>query len=230
MKTIGIIGGLSWESTAIYYRLLNEQVRARIGGLHSARLLMWSFDFAAIEAMQAAGDWAGAGAAMQDAAVRLKAGGADLLLIASNTMHKMFDEVEAVAGLPLVHIADATGAAITAAGCRRPGLLATAYTMEQSFYLGRLRERHHLDALVPNEPDRALVHRIIYDELCRGVVSAESKAVYLEIVARLRAAGADSVILGCTEVGMLLSQADLECPVFDTTVIHAQAAIEWATA
>lgn len=228
MKTIGVIGGLSWESTAIYYRLLNEQVRTRLGGLHSARLLVWSFDFAAIEALQAQGDWQGAADEMARAAHSLKAGGADLLLIASNTMHRMADAVEAAAGLPLLHIADATGAAIRAAGCRRPALLATAYTMEQDFYRGRLEERFGLEVLVPDTEDRAVVHQIIYAELCRGIVDPASKAAYLDVVARLRARGADAVILGCTEICMLLGPADLDCPVFDTTLLHAQAAADLA--
>jgi aspartate racemase len=228
MKTIGVIGGLSWESTAIYYRLLNERVRARLGGLHSARLLVWSFDFAEIEALQAEGDWAGATRAMEAAARALAAGGADLLLIASNTMHKMADAAEAAAGRPLLHIADATGSAIRAAGCRRPALLATAYTMEQDFYLGRLREHHGLEAMVPDAADRRAVHRIIYDELCQGIVRPESKAVYLDVVARLRRTGADSIILGCTEICMLIGQDDLDCPVFDTTRLHAEGAADRA--
>ncbi|WP_027134511.1 aspartate/glutamate racemase family protein [Geminicoccus roseus] len=228
MKMIGVIGGLSWESTAIYYRLLNERVRARLGGLHSARLLLWSFDFAEIEALQAEGNWAGATRAMEAAARALAAGGADLLLIASNTMHKMADQAAAASGLPVLHIADPTGQAIRAAGCRRPALLATAYTMEQDFYLGRLRERHGLDAMVPNEADRRQVHRIIYDELCQGIVRPQSKAAYLEVVRRLRADGADSIILGCTEICMLLGQDDLDCPVLDTTRLHAEHAADLA--
>jgi aspartate racemase len=228
MKTIGVIGGLSWESTAIYYRLLNERVRARLGGLHSARLLVWSFDFAEIEALQADGDWAAATRAMEAAARALAAGGADLLLIASNTMHKMADAAEAAAGRPLLHIADATADAIRAAGCRRPARLATAYTMEQDFYLGRLRARHGLEAMVPDAADRQAVHRIIYDELCQGIVRPESKAAYLEVVARLRRAGADSIILGCTEICMLIGQDDVDCPVFDTTKLHAEGAADRA--
>ncbi|WP_191061784.1 aspartate/glutamate racemase family protein [Geminicoccus harenae] len=228
MRTIGVIGGLSWESSAVYYRLLNEAVRARRGGLASARLLLWSFDFAEIEAMQAEGNWEGATGAMCEAGTRLAAGGADLLLIASNTMHKMADAVAAASGLPLVHIADATGQAIRQTGCRRPALLATAYTMEQDFYRGRLAERFGLDVRVPEAADRQRVHRIIYDELCQGIVRPESKASYLEIIGRLRAAGADSVILGCTEICLLIGQADLDCPVFDTTGLHAEAAVALA--
>ena len=170
MKTIGLIGGLSWESTAIYYRLLNEAVRRRLGGLHSARLLLWSFDFAGIEALQAEGDWAGAAAQMAEAARRLARGGADCLVICSNTMHRMAAEVEAAGTLPLIHIADATAAAIKAGASRRPLLLATRYTIEQPFYKGRLSARHGIEAVVPEAADRETVHRIIYEELCRGII------------------------------------------------------------
>ena len=228
MKTIGVIGGLSWESTAIYYRLLNERVRNRLGGLHSARLLVYSFDFAVIEAMQEAGNWHGASQVMIEAANSLRAGGAELLLIASNTMHKTVDAMEAAACLPVFHIADAVGAAVVAARCRRPAVLATAYTMEQDFYVGRLRERYALQPMVPDADDRKIVHRIIYEELCRGIIQIPSKAAYLDIVAKMRRQGADSVILGCTEICMLLSQADLDCPIFDTTRLHAEAAVDLA--
>jgi aspartate racemase len=231
VKTIGLIGGLSWESTALYYRHLNELARERLGGLHSARLLLWSFDFAEVEALQAAGDWAGATRLMAEAARRLGAGGAELLVIASNTMHRMADEVAAaVPSLPLVHIADATAEALLAAGVRRPALLATRYTMEQDFYKGRLRDRHGIGAAVPDEAGRELVHRIIYEELCRGVVRDESKAAYLRVVDDLRREGADGVILGCTEVVMLVGQADTDLPVFDTTRLHCQRALELALA
>ena len=228
MKTIGLIGGLSWESTAIYYRLLNEAVRRRLGGLHSARLLLWSFDFAEIEALQAEGDWAGAGAQMAEAARCLARGGADCLVICSNTMHRMAAEVEAAGDLPLIHIADATAAAISASASRRPLLLATRYTMEQPFYKGRLSERHGIEAMVPEEADRETVHRIIYEELCRGIIRPESKAAYLEIVGRCRARGADGVIFGCTEIGMIIAARDFDIPVFDTTLLHAEAAIAFA--
>ena len=228
MKTIGLIGGLSWESTAIYYRLLNEAVRRRLGGLHSARLLLWSFDFAEIEALQAEGDWAGAAAQMAEAARRLARGGADCLVICSNTMHRMAAEVEAAGDLPLIHIADATAAAISASASRRPLLLATRYTMEQPFYKGRLSERHGIEAMVPEEADRETVHRIIYEELCRGIIRPESKAAYLEIVGRCRARGADGVIFGCTEIGMIIAARDFDIPVFDTTLLHAEAAIAFA--
>jgi len=228
IKTIGLIGGLSWESTAIYYRLLNEAVRRRLGGLHSARLLLWSFDFAEIEALQAQGDWAAAAAQMADAARRLAQGGAECLVICSNTMHRMAAEVEAAGALPLLHIADATAAAIKASASRRPLLLATRYTMEQSFYKGRLSERHGIEAMVPGEADRQTIHRIIFEELCRGIIRPESKAAYLEVVARCRARGADGVIFGCTEIGMIVAPEDFDLPVFDTTLLHAEAAIAFA--
>jgi aspartate racemase len=228
MKTIGLIGGLSWESTAPYYRHLNEGVRERLGGLHSARIVLWSFDFAQVEALQAEGDWAAATRLMEDAARRLAGAGAELIVIASNTMHRMADEVEAAAGLPLIHIADATGLAVRAAGLRRPALLATRYTMEQDFYRGRLTARHGVEAMVPDERGRELVHRIIYEELCVGIVRAQSKAAYLEEIERLRRQGADGVILGCTEVGLLLGPEDTDLPVFDTTRLHVEKALDVA--
>ena len=230
MKTIGLIGGLSWESTAPYYRHLNEGVRERVGGLHSARIVLWSFDFAQVEALQAEGDWAGATRLMEDAARRLAGAGAELIVIASNTMHRMADEVEAAAGLPLIHIADATGLAVRAAGLRRPALLATRYTMEQDFYRGRLAARHGVEAMVPDERGRELVHRIIYEELCVGIVRPQSKAAYLEEIERLRRQGADGVILGCTEVGLLLGPEDTDLPMFDTTRLHVEKALDVALA
>ncbi len=228
MRTIGLIGGMSWESTAIYYRLLNEGAKHRLGGLHSARLLLWSFDFAEIEACQASAQWDRLTEMMVEAATRLAAGGAEAIVICTNTMHKMAADIERSIAVPLIHIVDATAAAIKSTACRRPALLATRYTMEQDFYKGRLLDRHGIAALVPDEPGRALVHRIIYDELCRGIVTAKSKALCLEQVAALRRRGADGVILGCTEVGMILGQADLDLPVFDTTPIHAAAALDFA--
>ena len=228
MKTIGLIGGMSWESTAVYYRLLNELARDRLGGLHSAELILWSFDFAEIEALQAAGDWAGATDRMVEAARRVERAGARCLLICTNPMHKMAPEVEAAVGIPLIHIADATAGAIRRSRAERPLLLATAYTMEQDFYKGRLKEVHGIEALVPDAAGRKTVHDIIYDELCRGVVRPESKARYLEVVAEGREAGADGVIFGCTEVGLLISPDDFDIPAFDTTRIHAEAALDFA--
>ena len=228
MKTIGLIGGLSWESTAVYYRLLNEMARERLGGLSSAELLVWSFDFDRIAALQLAGDWATATDEMVCAARRLEAGGAACLLICANTMHKMAPDIEAAVAPPVLHIVDALAPAIKAAGSRSPLLLATRYTMEQPFYRERLEKRHGIVARVPNDEDRATVHDVIYTELCRGVVSPDSKARYLEIIGREIAAGADSVIFGCTEIGMLLSPDDLTVPAFDTTVLHAAAALDFA--
>ncbi|MEM7025591.1 MAG: aspartate/glutamate racemase family protein [Pseudomonadota bacterium] len=230
MRTIGLIGGMSWESTAITYQLLNQMARDRLGSLHSAQLLLWSFDFAEIEAHQASGDWDAATRAMVDAAQRLEAGGAACLMICSNTMHRMADEVQAATRIPLIHIADVTAAAIKNAGLKKPLLLATRYTMEQDFYVGRLRDRHGLDVIVPDAAGRTVVHDIIYDELCQGVVRQESKQAYLGVIGHTRTADpdVDSVILGCTEVGMLIGQDDLDISVFDTTGLHAQAALEFA--
>lgn len=227
-KVIGLIGGMSWESSAEYYRIINESVRARLGGLHSARCLMWSFDFGEIEALQHAGRWDDATAEMVAAASRLERGGADFVVICTNTMHRMADHVEAAIGLPLLHIADPTAARIVAAGHRRVGLLGTAFTMEQDFYKGRLVERHGLEVLVPGENDRALVHRVIYDELVQGRVEAASRQTYREVIARLVERGAEAIILGCTEIMLLVGPDDSTVPLFDTTTIHAEAAVELA--
>ena len=228
MKTIGLIGGMSWESTIVYYRLLNELARARLGGLHSAELVMWSFDFAEIEALQAAGDWPAATARMVEAARRVERAGAQCLVICTNTMHKMAPEVAAAVEIPLIHIADATAMAIRRTEARRPLLLATAYTMEQDFYKGRLREAHGIEVLVPDEAGRKVVHDIIYQELCQGIVRPESKARYLEVIAQSHGEGADGVIFGCTEVGLLIAPEDFDIPAFDTTRIHAEAALDFA--
>ncbi|MEO1331182.1 MAG: aspartate/glutamate racemase family protein [Pseudomonadota bacterium] len=229
MKTIGIIGGMSCESTRLYYDRLNAQARARLGGLHSAECVIWSVDFAEIEALQAAGDWRAAGERLAAVARRLERAGAGLLILATNTMHKVAPAIEAAVAIPLLHIADATAAAIRAAGLARPGLMATAYTMEQTFYRGRLEDAG-LEPLIPDDADRAATHRIIYEELCKGVVRPESADAYRAIAARLVARGADSLILGCTEVGMLLGPEDISVPVFDTTLIHADRALEAALA
>ncbi len=229
-KVIGLIGGMSWESSAEYYRIVNEQVRDRLGGLRSARCLMWSFDFAEIEALQHAGRWDDATALMIDAARRLERGGADFLLICTNTMHRMAAEVQAAVGIPLLHIADPTADRIRAAGLRRVGLLGTAFTMEQDFYKGRLADRHGLEVLIPEEADRATVHRIIYDELVQGRVEPASRQAYREVIARLVERGAEAVILGCTEIMLLVGAEDSAVPLFDTTAIHAEAAVELATA
>ncbi|AMS41381.1 aspartate/glutamate racemase family protein [Aminobacter aminovorans] len=227
-KVIGLIGGLSWESSAEYYRIINEQVRARLGGLHSARMLMWSFDFAEIEALQSSDRWQEATLEMIGAARRLERGGADFVVICSNTMHRMASEVQAAIGIPLLHIADPTAERIRAAGLGRVGLLGTAFTMEQDFYKGRLAERHGLEVLVPEAEDRAVVHRIIYDELVQGRVEARSRQAYREVIARLVARGAEAVILGCTEIMLLVGSEDSAVPLFDTTGIHAEAMVERA--
>lgn len=224
-RTLGLLGGMSWESTLLYYKLLNEGVKDARGGLHSAPLLLWSAEFAGIAERQAAGDWDGLGRTLGEAGRHLARAGAEALLICANTMHRVHGAVEAAAGIPAIHIADATGAALARAGCRRPGLLGTRFTMEQDFYLGRLAERHGLRAIVPGPEDRTTVHDIIYGELCRGVIRPESKRAYLDAVDRLAAAGADGVVLGCTEITLLIGQADVALPVFDTTALHAEAGV-----
>ena len=227
-KVIGLLGGMSWESSAEYYRIINERVRDRLGGLRSARCLMWSFDFAEIEALQHAGRWQDATALMIEAAHRLERGGADVLVICTNTMHRMADEVQAAIRLPLLHIADPTAERVRAAGMRCVGLLGTAFTMEQDFYKGRLVQRHGLEVLVPDEEDRATVHRVIYDELVQGRVEATSRETYRQVIARLVERGAEAVILGCTEIMLLVRPEDSSVPLYDTTAIHAEAAVEWA--
>ena len=224
MKTLGLIGGMSWESTVPYYRLINQTVKEQLGGLHSARLLLYSVDFAQIEKLQHAGDWDAAGAVLADAARSLKAGGAQLLVICTNTMHKVADAIEAASGLPLLHIADPTGEAIRARGITRIGLLGTRFTMEQAFYRQRLIERHGLDVLVPPPDERELVHRVIYEELCLGVIREESLAAYRSVMVSLVARGAQGIILGCTEIGLLVGEGDASVPLFDTTALHARAA------
>src|SRR5215831_17606523 len=228
MKILGLIGGMSWESTAIYYRLINEAAKVRLGGLHSARLLLWSFDFAPIAERQAAGDWYELALMMKDAARRLVLTGAEAIIICSNTMHKLYGEVQSAVDVPILHIADVTAATMKQKGCTRPILLATRYTMEQPFYLGRLADAHGIEAMVPDEAGKTAVHRIIYEELCRGIIKPQSKAVYLAEIDKLRCQGADSIILGCTEVGMLIGQQDVGVPAFDTTAIHAHAALDFA--
>ncbi|TPM26036.1 aspartate/glutamate racemase family protein [Mesorhizobium sp. B2-3-5] len=229
MKTLGLLGGMSWESTAIYYRLLNEIVRERLGGLHSAKLLLWSFDFAEIAERQHHGDWEGAGVLLVEAARKLEAGGAEGLLLCTNTMHKLAGQVQASISIPLIHIADATAVAIKRAGMQRPALLATRFTMEQDFYKRRLTDEYGLQPVVPDAAGRDMVHRVIYDELCQGIVTDVSKAAYIAEVERLhREKAADSLIMGCTEITMLIGQRDFDIPVFDTTRIHAEAAVQFA--
>lgn len=230
MKTIGLLGGMSWESTVGYYRAINEGVKQALGGLHSARIAMVSVDFEPIERMQHAGDWAGTARRLADAARQVEAAGAEGLLICTNTMHKVAPEIEAAIGIPLLHIADATGARLVAVDVRTVGLLGTGFTMEEDFYKGRLAQRFGLDVRVPTAADRRIVHRVIYEELCLGRVTPEARADYLRIIDTLAAQGAQAVILGCTEIGMLIAQVDTEVPLFDTTAIHAQAAVDWALA
>lgn len=227
-QVIGLIGGMSWESSAEYYRIINQAVRARMGGVHSARVLLWSFDFGEIEALQHAGRWDEAAALLVDAARRLERGGADFVLICTNTMHRMAEEVQGAIGIPLLHIADPTAERIRAAGLSRVGLLGTAFTMEQAFYKGRLADRFGLDVLVPGDEDRAVVHRVIYDELVQGRVDPVSRDAFRGVIARLVERGAEAIILGCTEIMLLVRPEDSPVPLFDTTAIHAEAAVERA--
>jgi aspartate racemase len=227
LKTIGLIGGMSWESTAEYYRLTNQMVRDRLGGLHSARLLLSSVDFAEIEQLQVAGRWDDAGCLLAEEARRLEVAGADLLVLCTNTMHKVADHIEAAVSIPLLHLADITAAAVREAGMTSVGLIATAFTMEQDFYRDRLAS-HGLSVLVPGVADRAEVHRIIYEELCRGVVTEVSRQVYREVIGRLVEAGAEGIILGCTEIELLIGSGDSAVPVFPTTRLHVSAAVDVA--
>ncbi len=228
MKTIGLIGGMSWESSIEYYRIINKAVRRRLGGLHSARCVMYSFEFAEIVALQQREAWDEAAARMIEAGRALHRAGADFLVICTNTMHKLAPEVEAAVPLPLLHIADPAARKAKADGLRRIGLLATQFTMEQEFYVRRLSERHGLDAVVPEAADRRTVHNIIFDELCRGEIRQESHARMKEIIGRLCRQGAQGILLGCTELGLLLKPADSPVPLLDTTVLHAEAAADYA--
>ncbi|WP_426191696.1 aspartate/glutamate racemase family protein [Massilia sp. DWR3-1-1] len=224
-QVIGLIGGLSWKSSAEYYRLINEEVVRRRGGMHSARCLMWSFDFADIEVLQRTDRWDEAAHLMVDAAQRLQRGGADFLVIATNTMHITAPHIEAAVDLPLLHIADTAAAPIKAAGLRRVGLLGTAFTMEGDFYTGRMARQHGLDVIVPAPADRATVHRIIYDELVQGRVVDASRQAYRQVIERLVARGAEAILLGCTEIMLLVGQQDSPVPLYDTTALHASAAV-----
>ena len=229
MKCIGLLGGMSWESTAIYYRLMNEAVRDRLGGHHSARLLLHSVDFHLIKQLQHEGDWAGTAKILVEAARGLKAGGADFLVIATNTMHKVAREIEAGSGLTIVHIADPTGEALVADGVARVALLGTRFTMEQDFYRQRLEERFGLEVMVPEAGERDEIHRIIYDELCLGIIKRESAEIYREIIAAMKHRGAEAVILGCTEITMIVDEHVSPLPTYDTTRLHAEAAVARAT-
>ncbi len=225
MKTIGLIGGMSWESSLEYYRLINEATKLRLGGLHSARCVLYSVDFAEIEELQRSGRWPEAAQALAGAAQSVEAAGADFLVMCTNTMHRVAEEVERAVGIPLLHIADATAAVIRAAGVTTVGLLGTRYTMEQEFYRGRLVEQHRLRVITPDEPDCTTVHDVIYQELVLGRIYAESKEAYRRIIDELISKGAEGVILGCTEIGLLVTQDDVPIPVFDTTRIHAEQAV-----
>lgn len=228
MKTIGMIGGLSWESSLLYYRILNETVKERMGGAHSARCLMFSFDFAEIEALQMADDWEAATFRMTHAARQLERGGADGLIICSNTMHRMADDVQNAIDIPLLHIVDATASAIHAARLTQVGLLGTRFTMEHEFFRARLLDRFDIQTRIPDEPQRSEVHRVIYEELIQGVIREESRAAYVATIEGLAEQGMQGVILGCTEIGMLIQQEHSPLPVFDTTQLHAEAAVDWA--
>jgi aspartate racemase len=230
MRTIGLLGGMSWESSLHYYRLINEEVRRRLGALHSARLVLYSVDFQPIERMQAEGRWDDAGAALGDAAAQLERGGADFVVLCTNTMHKVAPAIEARVAIPLLHIADATGATIRGRGLQRVGLIGTRFTMEQPFYRARLAERFGLDVITPSDADRQRVHDVIYEELCLGRVEDRSRDDYRRIAAALVARGAEGLIFGCTEIMMLLGQRDVAVPAFDTTELHAIAAVDYALA
>ncbi len=230
MRRIGLLGGMSWESSAEYYRLVNEATRERLGGLHSADCVLRSVDFADIEVLQREGRWDAAGERLAAEAAALVSAGAELVVLCTNTMHKVAGEITDAIGVPFVHIADTTADAVRAAGLDTVGLLATAYTMEQDFYVGRLRERHGLEVLVPGEQDRAIVHAVIYDELCVGVIDDGSRDEYRRIMRGLAERGARGILLGCTEIDLLVGPEDSPVPVFDTTRLHAERAVELALA
>ena len=228
MRTLGLLGGMSWESSAQYYRLVNEEVRRRLGGSHSAACLLLSVDFAEIARLQHVGDWATLGRQLGEAARQLAAGGAEGLVLCTNTMHCLAAEIEAASALPLLHIADATGEAIRRQGLRRVGLLGTAFTMEQAFYRERLAQRFDLEVLIPDAPQRQAVHRIIYEELVRGEIRPASREAYRAVIAGLVEQGVEGIVLGCTEIMLLVDQSDSAVPLFDTTTLHALAAVDWA--
>ena len=227
-KTIGLIGGMSWESSAEYYRIVNQEMQKRLGGVHSARSLMWSVDFGEIERLQHGGEWDRLAGEMKDAALRLERGGADFVVLCTNTMHRLADAVVSAVEIPLLHIADPTAQRIKAAGFERIGLLGTAFTMEQDFYKGRLRDHYGLDVMIPDARDRRVVHEIIYKELVVGEIRPESREAYRAVMARLIERGAQAIILGCTEIMLLVSDRDSAVPLYDTTTIHAVAAVDHA--
>ena len=226
MKTVGLLGGMSWESSLFYYKAINEGVKAKLGGLHSAKIAMVSVDFEEIEKLQHAGDWQKLGEILANEASNIERAGADCLLICTNTMHKVAPQVQSAINIPLIHIADATAKTLLKDGIKKVGLLGTAFTMEQDFYKSRLQE-HGLEVVIPNKKDRELIHNVIYNELCLGECKATSRDAYLEIIKTLTKDGAQGVILGCTEIGMLVNQSDTEAKLYDTTYIHAQSAVEF---
>ena len=230
MRVIGLLGGMSWESSIVYERILNEAARRRLGGLHSADLLIRSYDFAVVEQLQAAGEWERAGRLLADGARKLEAAGAEILVLCTNTMHEVAGVIAAAVGIPFLHIADVTGAAIKAAGLAKVGLLGTRYTMERGFYTDRLRTAYGLTVLIPDEPDRTAVHQIIYDELVQGVIRGSSRTRYLEVIGQLQQQGAEGIIAGCTEIELLVQASDLSLPYFPTTRLHALAALDAALA
>lgn len=228
MRTIGLLGGMSWESTVGYYRKINEGVKKSLGGLHSAKIVLYSVDFEPIEQLQHKGDWEGTADILSEAALKVQAAGADFLVICTNTMHKVAPDIEKAIHIPILHIADATAEVLADKGIKTVGLLGTAFTMEQDFYKGRLMQKYGLEVLVPNEPDRKIVHNVIYQELCLGRIIESSKTEYLRIIKRLANQGAEGVILGCTEIGLLVNQSDTDIELCDTTAIHAEKAVEYA--
>ena len=228
MKTIGLIGGMSWESSIEYYRIINETAKAKLGGLHSAKSMMYSVDFAEIEILQHQGKWAEAAQTLIDAARNLENGGADFIVLCTNTMHKVAEDIQANVKIPLLHIADATAQLVKDSGIQKIGLLGTRFTMEEEFYKGRLSQKYGLSVIVPNAQEREIVHRVIYDELVVGKIQQHSKEQYIGIIEQMVSLGAEGVILGCTEIGLLVHQEDSRVPLFDTTRIHAEAAVEYA--
>ncbi|MCG7389615.1 aspartate/glutamate racemase family protein [Pantoea sp. ACRSB] len=228
MKTIGLIGGMSWESTALYYRILNEEVKRALGGLHSARVVLYSVDFDEIEKLQSSGRWDEAGHQLAQAAQALARAGAELLVLATNTMHKVAPHIQQAVAVPLLHIADATAERIQEHHLKKVGLIATRFTMEEAFYQGRLTDAYGLEVITPDSEDRAFIHRVIYQELCLGIINPESRMRFREIMTGLAAKGAEGIILGCTEITMLVTAEDASVPLFDTTLIHAQSAVQHA--
>jgi aspartate racemase len=230
IKTIGLLGGMTWHSTVEYYRLINAGVQARLGGSHSARCVMYSVEFGEVEMLQNSGDWDALAGLMIDAAERVQKAGADLLLICANTMHRLAEAVEAAVPIPLLHIADSAAAEIRKQGLHTVGLLGTRFTMEQEFYRNRLEKRHGLKVLIPGEEERKVIHNVIYNELGRGIISETLREAYKSIIVNLQGRGVEGVILGCTEIPLLIRPADCQLPLFDTTALHANAAVDWALA